>query len=123
MARHHQNPDEFSELNKFDTPDNLRRGAEAANRPAERPGQAAEPGAHAPHQGSPNYAEFGQAPAAGATPVVGETAQNFQPRYGQETPPEDPTQTKRGDERFRRSGTQNVETNEPANPHHGPEGE
>ncbi|GAA4375092.1 hypothetical protein [Hymenobacter koreensis] len=123
MTTHHQNPDEFSELNKAETPENIRRGAEAANRPEGRPGQPADPNAHAQHQNSPNYGDFGHAaPAAGSTPAA-ETPESFQPRYGQETPPTDVDQTKRGDARFRHSGTQNIETNEPANPHHGPESE
>ncbi|KAA9338252.1 hypothetical protein F0P96_05255 [Hymenobacter busanensis] len=120
-TQQHQNPDEFSELRGSQEAENLRRGtADADNLPHEQQTQQPTGQAHAPHQSSPNYGEFGGVP--GGTAVVGETANNFQPRYGQETPPEDASQTKRGDERFRQSGTQNIDTNEPANPHHGPEG-
>ncbi|GAB2966320.1 hypothetical protein GCM10027048_40760 [Hymenobacter coalescens] len=108
-----QNPDEFHGLGA-DKDENIQRGQNAAHkRPQEgQTGQLTV--GHGNH--SPNYGEFGkpEGAAAAATP------EGFQPRYGQETPPE-LDDTHHGDDRFRNSGTRNWETNEPNNPHRGTE--
>ncbi|UYZ59299.1 hypothetical protein [Hymenobacter latericus] len=101
-------------------PENLRRGAEVANQPEGIPGQTANPGLQAPHQQAPNYGDFGKPENAQPQSQASTDPQNFQPYYGQETPPE-PDDTRHGDARFRQSGTRNWETNEPENPHLGSE--
>jgi hypothetical protein len=112
-----QNPDEFhGQFNEGD--ENIQRGKDALKKRPEE-GQTG-PATVGHGNQSPNYGDFGK--PEGATTAAAADAEGFQPRYGQEQPPA-PDQTHHGDDRFRQSGTRNWDTNEPANPHHGPEGE
>ncbi|RAK65219.1 hypothetical protein [Hymenobacter edaphi] len=110
-----QNPDEFHGLGAEDNAENLRRGQQAAQQHPEA-GQTGQPSAG--HTNAPNYGEFGH--PEGAAPTA--QPEGFQPRYGQEMPPQ-VDDTHHGDDRFRHSGTRNWATDEPANPHQAKPGE
>ncbi|OON69743.1 hypothetical protein [Hymenobacter sp. CRA2] len=113
-----QNPDEFHGLNG-EGDENIQRGKDALKKNPEE-GQTG-PATVGHGNQSPNYGEFGKPGTPTSAPGGSDaTAEGFVPRYGQESPPE-LDDTHHGDDRFRRSGTHNWETDEPANPHRGAE--
>ena len=108
-----QNPDEFHGQNA-EGDENIQRGRDALKKHPEE-GQTGPVTVGHGNQ-SPNYGNFGQPEG-----TAGVTPEGVQVNYEQETTPPPLDDTHHGDDRFRHSGTHNWETNEPANPHRGPE--